>query len=387
MLLLLGLFLFMPKSQAIDVSFYQVPTGSLQKIILNVSIPSGRLLFEKKDSLFVAIYEISAEIKRNDKIIMSDFWRYKIRTKSYDSTQTKTSKTIIFHGPNCLSKIHLTLLDVLSKTELVDSQFHLKPLNIVSSLIPIDYNAYLKGKKRLVSRAALDEIAHPLFYYRIDKETKGQVKVEFLLKDKKKDKVIWKNWKSLKGPYPTEDTISLPFDSLHSGLYVLEGDFFNNDFKEKRQFTFNLFNLTRLIDQDFNTVLGIISYIASSDELKKFKRAKPEERRHLWKEFWKKRDPTPGTEKNEFEEEYWERVKYANDHFSYSNWPGYRTDRGMIYITVGPPDEIESHPFDIDVYPYEIWYYYSRNLQFLFVDRSGVGEYELVYPLDYRSHL
>ena len=55
----------------------------------------------------------------------------------------------------------------------------------------------------------------------------------------------------------------------------------------------------------------------------------------------------------------------------------------MIYIRYGPPDEIESHPFELDSPPYEIWRYYSLDLVFIFVDKSGVGDYELVYPYGY----
>jgi hypothetical protein len=55
---------------------------------------------------------------------------------------------------------------------------------------------------------------------------------------------------------------------------------------------------------------------------------------------------------------------------------------GMVYITFGPADEIERHPFDTNAKPYQIWYYYNEKLRFLFVDYNGYGEYELQYPYD-----
>jgi hypothetical protein len=66
--------------------------------------------------------------------------------------------------------------------------------------------------------------------------------------------------------------------------------------------------------------------------------------------------------------------------------PGWRTDRGMIYIQYGEPDDVERHPFDMDGFPYnapwQVWRYYSTNREFVFVDRRGSNDYELQYPYD-----
>ena len=128
----------------------------------------------------------------------------------------------------------------------------------------------------------------------------------------------------------------------------------------------------------------VLSYIATSEEMDAFRKAKTRaEREQLWKEFWEKRDPTPGTPHNEYKETYLERVEYANVHFRETQ-EGWRTDRGRIYILLGPPDEVESHPFELEYKPYEIWYYYSRNMVFIFVDEHGFGDYILVYPPYYK---
>ncbi len=119
-----------------------------------------------------------------------------------------------------------------------------------------------------------------------------------------------------------------------------------------------------------------------------------EERENFIKYFWDRRDPSPETEENEFREEYYERMAYANEHFS-SGIPGWKTDRGRIYITWGKPDSIEAHPSggnynrpsyegggDTTTYPFEIWFYrhldnVGDGLEIEFVDRSGTGEYRL----------
>src|SRR5262245_29722614 len=91
------------------------------------------------------------------------------------------------------------------------------------------------------------------------------------------------------------------------------------------------------IDQD-------VAYIITDDERKAFSRlSNNEERDQFIEQFWLRRDPTPDTVENEYKEEHYRRIAYANEHFA-SGVAGWRTDRGMIYIKHGPPDEIESHP-------------------------------------------
>ncbi len=85
-------------------------------------------------------------------------------------------------------------------------------------------------------------------------------------------------------------------------------------------------------------------YIITPEEEQAFKLlGTDEERDEFIEQFWLRRDPTPDTEENEFREEHYRRIQYANEHFA-AGIPGWRTDRGRIYIVWGPPDEIESHP-------------------------------------------
>ena len=117
-----------------------------------------------------------------------------------------------------------------------------------------------------------------------------------------------------------------------------------------------------------------------------------EERENFIENFWRRRDPNPDTEENEFREEYYERIAYANEHYT-SGIPGWKTDRGRIYITWGKPDEVESHPsgggYDrpsyegggsTTTYPFEIWFYRHLDgpgdgVEIEFVDPTGTGEY------------
>jgi GWxTD domain-containing protein len=109
-----------------------------------------------------------------------------------------------------------------------------------------------------------------------------------------------------------------------------------------------------------------VTYIITDDERSAFKRLSTDgEREKFIEQFWLRRDPTPGTAENEFKDEHYRRLAYANQHFA-SQSPGWKTDRGRIYIVYGPPDEIVDHSSDSTAaFPFIDWTY--RNL-------DGIGE-------------
>jgi GWxTD domain-containing protein len=132
--------------------------------------------------------------------------------------------------------------------------------------------------------------------------------------------------------------------------------------------------------RDIDKAVDQLRYIAKDEDMEFIRQGKdPDERKKRFQEFWQKRDPDPRTAQNELMEEYYARVSYANEHFSHFV-DGWRTDMGMVYIRFGPPENIERHPFETDTRPYEVWYYYQLNRQFIFVDRNGFGDYRLNYP-------
>src|SRR3989304_120774 len=87
-----------------------------------------------------------------------------------------------------------------------------------------------------------------------------------------------------------------------------------------------------------------VLYILTGEEKEAFLHLNSdEEREQFIEQFWLRRDPTPDTMENEYKEEVYRRIAYANEHFA-SGIPGWKTDRGRIYITFGPPDERDTHP-------------------------------------------
>ncbi|MBO6574219.1 MAG: GWxTD domain-containing protein [Rhodothermales bacterium] len=103
--------------------------------------------------------------------------------------------------------------------------------------------------------------------------------------------------------------------------------------------------------------------------------------------FWDKRDPTPGTARNEVMEEYYYRVSFANRRYT-SLIEGWKTDRGFVLVRYGEPDFVRKKPHTFNYEPYEVWIYERIGRQFIFVDKTGFGDYELLVPIwDERTRL
>jgi GWxTD domain-containing protein len=140
------------------------------------------------------------------------------------------------------------------------------------------------------------------------------------------------------------------------------------------------------LDQD-------VTYIISDEERKAFKNLSNDEERDAFiEQFWLRRNPDPDSPDNEFREEHYRRIAYANEHYA-AGKPGWKTDRGRIYIMWGPPDSIDSHPSggsyerpmdegggETSTFPFEVWHYrylegVGDNIDLEFVDSCMCGDY------------
>jgi GWxTD domain-containing protein len=148
-----------------------------------------------------------------------------------------------------------------------------------------------------------------------------------------------------------------------------------------------------------------VAYVITDEERKAFKKLETDdERERFIEDFWRRRDPDPDTDENEFREEYYERIAYANEHFA-SGVPGWKTDRGRVYIMYGKADEIETHPSggsyqresyegggSTTTYPFERWFYrylpgVGSGVEIEFVDPTGSGEYRIARNADEKDAL
>ena len=138
-----------------------------------------------------------------------------------------------------------------------------------------------------------------------------------------------------------------------------------------------------------------VVWIITDQERAAFKQlSNDEERDNFIEAFWQRRDPTPDTEENEYKEEHYRRIAYANEHFA-AGIPGWKTDRGRIYIMYGPADEVDSHPSggsyerpmeegggETSTFPFEDWRYrylegIGQEVIIEFVDSCMCGDYHM----------
>jgi GWxTD domain-containing protein len=172
----------------------------------------------------------------------------------------------------------------------------------------------------------------------------------------------------------------IPADSISNGSFNLVLGFFDEkgEFEPKRAKAFEVRSQFFYWGKDVESAIDILTYVASGGFIEAFRKADAETRKTLWDDFWREKDPTPETPKNEFYEEHVRRFEFANERFRTSYTPGWKTDRGRIYIIYGPPDQVESYPYDMDRDPTEVWHYNRLSRRFVFVDKTGFGDYRLV---------
>ena len=190
-------------------------------------------------------------------------------------------------------------------------------------------------------------------------------------------------------------TLSVPFRSL-----VFMGLFFGGvvaSVEAKKSDTDDQQRAEEREDYYKKWLMEDVIYVITEPEKEVFKKLSTlDEKDRFIEQFWFRRDPDPRTAYNEFKEEHYRRIAYANDVYT-SGWPGWKTDRGRVYIILGPPNEIEANPSggwrtrtpfegggESNVYPFEIWRYHyvegvGSNVELEFVNKTFTGDYRLAW--------
>ncbi|MEO0189431.1 MAG: GWxTD domain-containing protein [candidate division WOR-3 bacterium] len=316
---------------------------------LFLEIPVQSLKFVNKDSVYIASYEIQLTVFDNKgNQLTGDYW---FREKLKDTVNFYDSLNLVI--PKTAKKYNLRVIDLQG----------IEVLNINETIKNLDYLVNIRHNIRsdtlLVTFTIINE-----------KSINGELDVSL---------------ENMKITRPLKPGIYE--DSVHFFVAIFPNGGYQLRFVVKEQgkkieeltVPFEIERPFYLDEKAWYLKVSQLEYIATPGEINQLRKAQIEERDSLWKAFWKKYDPTPNTEYNEKEAEYFERIAYAEEHFSFGD-KGWRSDRGRIYVKFGPPDEVVSRPYELSTKPYEIWYYYRLNLKFVFYDRHGFGEYILVNP-------
>lgn len=126
-------------------------------------------------------------------------------------------------------------------------------------------------------------------------------------------------------------------------------------------------------------IVSLLRYLPQVDSLRAILRAPASERPAMWQRFWRGSDPNPATPEHELIDEYLQRVRIANEQFNDEGGPGWLTERGEVFVSIGPPNEIIDRRAEQQIGRgrYIIWNYYDYRLTLNFIDDTGFGRFRL----------
>jgi GWxTD domain-containing protein len=383
-----------------DALNYRSTQPGKTRVDLYVEMPYRTLQFIKSDKGFSARYTINASImdEDNEKLIVEKSWNETVNSADFQSTISKNNYYLSAKSFDLIPgqyTIRCEVEDQDSKKSYVrEDKFTARDLSdtvAISDLMLIDHIAEVNGQKRYVpniERNVGNQQEGVSVYFEVYSDTTRNIIIDYVLPNTKDEDL-----------YSEKDTITVNkgannvYHMLKKAQLVLgEYKLTVNVENEKNKVIATAFKtfFSRWVGvpnsvQDLDKAIDEMVYIAKGSDIDYIKEApNKEEKLKRFLAFWKSKDPSPNSEENEVFNEYYRRVAYANIHFKHYI-EGWRTDMGMVYITLGPPNNVERHPFEYDSKPYEVWDYYDINKSFIFVDETGFGDYRLINP-DFSSY-
>jgi len=184
---------------------------------------------------------------------------------------------------------------------------------------------------------------------------------------------------TLPGGGRVQFSIRPDYTSLWLGRHSVEVAAKSAGREAKRSFDFQMDHSAVSLTANHDESIEAIRLIAGDATVDSIAALDGLPRKEAWNRFWADRDPSPGTPDNEFRDQFFARLQFANENFSVLE-PGWRSDRGRTYILYGAPDTVEEQPHEIDGPGYIVWSYDRLNRRFVFVDYDGFGRYEYYRP-------
>tara|TARA_A100001037_G_C15152737_1_gene640605 strand:- start:3658 stop:4929 length:1272 start_codon:yes stop_codon:yes gene_type:complete len=375
------------------VPFFEAIDKDSIRVVTLIEIPFYTLQFVKDGDGFIAAYQASIALKgKNDEDWGHEIWTDSIRAISYVDTKsnTKNIKHYAIHTLPVGSKYQIIaeLQDADTRKKGVKiKKLNLKPYTSRPILVDPIFLMSLQGNW------GFDPGKIPTMGFKVREFGDGiellfsgfvnndPFDINIYLSNGTSDDSLIHNYTGQGGDGYFNDEIFISSDQLKS----LKNDFkivlTQNGTTEMKKISFSTYK-PGVSNYVYNIELALkqMKYITTNEEQLIMKGKSKKEKEQLFYELWKKRDPTANTEYNEIMEEYYGRIWYANEHFD--SWqPGWESDRGMIYILFGPPDEIQrTNPTTSSSSVYQVWSYYKISKQFIFKDSNGFGDFRLETP-------
>ena len=373
-----------------------ITTASLEEDLTNLDVYTkiayDELQFIKFNKKFRAIYELSIIIydelgdRQDGKVIRDTITIEEFaRTNSLEEFSIKKTNFLI-NNDNYSINIGIMDLDT-RKTEFQQMTLSVPKYGkqlAVSDILLLDYLVISEsGGVELtpnISNSLIIESSDFQAYYEIYGVNK-KINVRTIVANIEGHEIY-----SVKFDAEPEDGVIKIYDSIKQDQlkfnrynFIVEVGKGKNMVRKSKTFRVRWFGMSETIT-NLDKAVEYLRYIAPQGEFEKMLNSDVELKRKLFIKFWKKRDPSPESERNELMAEYYKRIKFTNENFA-TFTDGWKADMGMVYILFGNPNDIERHPFDMGAKPYEVWYYYELNRNFVFKDDNGFGDYKLITPL------
>lgn len=379
------------------LNFHSAKEG-FTRVDIYIQMPYRSIQFIKSPQGFTAKYGITASVydSSQSRLIVEKSWNETINVIDFNQTIARENFNLTsrnFELPPGNYFIRTMIEDRDSRREFSsDNRFNVRDLESdisVSDVMLISGTRVIDGVNQVIpniSRNVIGSNNRIQCYFEIfsNDSLENPVSIEYSILEMNRKTIFYlkENYTVLEGRNHVISTLSDV--GIDLGAYILnvivKDSDGNNLFSADKQFFSRWVGLPANI-VDIDKAIEQMVYIASPDELNRIQRAETqEEKLRGFLEYWKSKDPSPNNDENEMFTEYYRRVKFANDNFS-SYREGWKSDRGMVYIILGAPNNIDRHPFEYYSKPYEVWEYYSINRRFVFVDETGFGDYRLTTPL------
>jgi GWxTD domain-containing protein len=366
------------------------------RVDIFIQVPYVQIQFLKVLGGFRASYTVTVSVFDEDKekLLVEKSWREKIETPDFEETTSKGNYNLSLKSFYLIPNKYF----IRTTVEDEDSKITYSSENIytvrdfsgdvsVSDIMLISKQTKVEGNNKILPNISgnitVEMGGIPVFFEIYSKQPES-VNIKFQIEDRE-EKIVYDTtlYKDIDTGH-TQIIQAMENISLGLGKYTLKVMLFDSANKyiagSDKVFISRWIGIPSSVNDLDEAILQLV-YIATPSELNYMKEASTrDEKISRYREFWKKKDPTPNTEENEVRNEYYRRVAYANANFSHYI-EGWRSDRGMVFILLGSPNNVDRHPFDLESKPYEVWQYYELNRNFVFVDETGFGDYHLVTPL------
>ena len=359
-------------------------------VTINIDVPYNEIQFVKDGDAFRGEYEATVLVLDKEKEhCFSQTWSDTVVVNKYEDTNSmkryKNTEISFNILPNEIS-IKFGIRDLNSKkkkyiTKKYDYKDYYKESIIISELkitektgekkdtVKSDYDIFADSSKG-------DKKLYLLSYQLLS--IGGIGKVTYTISDEDENLIFNETYDKFFAEGITDLKFLFDARNLHYKEYNLQVKIVLGKDEVKRFKKFHIrWSGMNLYIRNLKDAIDQLVYITDNKTMKILRKAKGEEQKDLFIDFWKSKDPTPGTIRNELMNEYYSRIRFAEINFK-GHRIGWRSDMGMIYVLFGSPDNVERHPFEVNSRPYEIWYYNNKGKVFYFVDESGFGEYRLV---------